>query len=233
MRRLFPTVPPDHPAMSAMVMNLGSTMLGLDNAATPFGIRAMEELDKLNGEKGTATNAMVLFLAINTAGLSLLPTSIIALRAAAGSTDAAGVFVPIWFASGCATVVGILAAFSLSRLPALRASEPPPVAPSSATVKSVIDEDVPPDRPLPRRRIALWAFWVVFAGLLVRHVMLTFAGRPFHEPAREILSYLSIGSHFDPMLEGLVRLEDLVYFGVFIVFFLTLVRAVLESLRWR
>ena len=66
MRRLFPTVPPDHPAMSAMILNIASNLLGLANAATPFGIKAMEQLDQLNGKKGTATDAMVLFLVINT-----------------------------------------------------------------------------------------------------------------------------------------------------------------------
>ena len=98
MRRLFPSVPPDHPAMSAMIMNIGSNMMGLANAATPFGIKAIEELDKLNGRKGTATNAMALFLAINTAGLAFLPSGVIAMRASAGSADASGIFFPTWFA---------------------------------------------------------------------------------------------------------------------------------------
>ncbi|SVC55406.1 uncharacterized protein METZ01_LOCUS308260, partial [marine metagenome] len=91
MRLLFPDVPSDHPAMSAMILNISSNMLGLANAATPFGIRAMEELDKLNSRKGTASNAMVLFLAINTAGLAVLPSGVIGLRASLGSADAAGI----------------------------------------------------------------------------------------------------------------------------------------------
>ena len=91
MRRLFPHVPADHPAMSAMILNIASNMLGLANAATPFGIKAMEELDKLNSRKGTATNAMVLFLAINTAGLAILPSGVIGLRASAGSENAAAI----------------------------------------------------------------------------------------------------------------------------------------------
>jgi len=100
MRRLFPAVPPDHPAMGAMVLNIASNLMGLGNAATPFGIRAMQELDRLNGRRGTATNAMVLFLAINTAGLAILPATTIALRAAAGSANATGILVPTWIASG-------------------------------------------------------------------------------------------------------------------------------------
>jgi spore maturation protein SpmA len=90
MKRLFPEVPRDHPAMSAMILNIASNFLGLGNAATPFGIRAMQELERLNPVPGTATNAMVVFLAINTAGLALLPTTVIALRASAGSKDPAG-----------------------------------------------------------------------------------------------------------------------------------------------
>lgn len=124
MRRLFPEIPEDHPAMSAMILNIASNVLGLGNAATPFGIRAMQELDTLNPVRGTATNAMVLFLAINTAGLAILPTTVIALRASAGSKDPAGVLFSTWFASGCATVVAILAATLLAKLPRYRASDP-------------------------------------------------------------------------------------------------------------
>src|SRR5215471_2676288 len=102
LKRLFPDVPPDHPAMSAMILSIGANILGLANAATPFGIRAMQELDRLNPVKGTATNAMVLFLAITTSGLAVLPTGVVALRAAAGSHDPAGIFFTTWIGSGCA-----------------------------------------------------------------------------------------------------------------------------------
>ena len=84
MVRLFPEVPADHPAMGAMILNMAANALGLGNAATPFGIRAMQQLDSINQTKGTASNAMVLFLAINTSSVTLLPTGVIALRAAAG-----------------------------------------------------------------------------------------------------------------------------------------------------
>lgn len=110
MVRLFPEVPGDHPAMGAMILNLSANVLGLGNAATPFGIRAMEELDRLNPVKGTASNAMVLFLAINTASVTVLPTSVIALRAAAGSADPAGVIPTTLFATVIATAVAIFAA---------------------------------------------------------------------------------------------------------------------------
>ncbi len=110
MIRLFPEVPADHPAMGAIVMNLSANALGLGNAATPFGIRAMEELDKLNPNPGTATNAMALFLAINTSSVTLLPTGVIALRAAAGSQDPAGILPTTLFATICSTTIAILVA---------------------------------------------------------------------------------------------------------------------------
>ncbi len=110
MVRLFPDVPAEHPAMGAMILNISANVLGLGNAATPFGIRAMQELDKLNADKGTATNAMALFLAINTSSVTLLPTGIIALRASAGSADPAGILPSTLFATICSTTVAILAA---------------------------------------------------------------------------------------------------------------------------
>jgi len=110
MVRLFPEVPADHPAMGAMILNISANALGLGNAATPFGIRAMQALEDLNPNKGTASNAMALFLAINTSSVTLLPTGVIALRAAAGSQDAAGILSTTLFASLCSTLAAIFAA---------------------------------------------------------------------------------------------------------------------------
>lgn len=110
MVRLFPDVPADHPAMGSMILNMSANALGLGNAATPFGIRAMQQLDELNPHKGTATNAMALFLAINTSSVTLLPTGVIALRAAAGSTDPAGIVPTTLFATICSTAVAIISA---------------------------------------------------------------------------------------------------------------------------
>ncbi|RPI53489.1 MAG: spore maturation protein [Acidobacteria bacterium] len=110
MVRLFPDVPPNHPAMGAMILNISANALGLGNAATPFGIRAMQELDSLNPQKGTATNAMVLFLAINTSGVTLLPTGVIALRASAGSADPAGILATTLFATSMSTTAAVIAA---------------------------------------------------------------------------------------------------------------------------
>jgi spore maturation protein SpmB len=108
--RLFPDVPAGHPAMGAIVMNLSANAMGLANAATPFGIRAMQELDRLNPYKGTATNAMALFLAINTSSVTLLPTGVIALRASLGSADPAGILPTTLFATLCSTTAALLAA---------------------------------------------------------------------------------------------------------------------------
>ncbi len=116
MVRLFPDVPADHPAMGAMIMNLSANIMGLGNAATPFGIRAMQELDKLSTHKGTASDSMVLFLAINTSSITLLPTGVIALRAAAGSNDPAGIVPTTLFATLCSTLIAILAAKYFARL---------------------------------------------------------------------------------------------------------------------
>lgn len=115
--RLFPDVPPDHPAMGAMVMNMSANALGLGNAATPFGLKAMKELNELNRQQGTATNAMVLFLAINTSGLALLPTGIIGLRALQGSEAPAAIFPTTLFATAVSTVFGIFAAKAFQRIP--------------------------------------------------------------------------------------------------------------------
>ena len=110
MVRLFPDVPADHPAMGAMILNLAANALGLGNAATPFGIRAMQELDRLNPVKGEATNAMALFMAINTSSVTLLPTGVIALRAAAGSIDPAAILPTTLFATIGSTGIAIIAA---------------------------------------------------------------------------------------------------------------------------
>ena len=110
MVRIFPEVPADHPAMGAMILNLSANALGLGNAATPMGIRAMQELEKLNPSPGTATNAMALFLAINTSSVTLLPTGVIAIRAAAGSLDPSAILPTTLFATLCSTSAAIIAA---------------------------------------------------------------------------------------------------------------------------
>ncbi len=138
MVRLFPDVPADHPAMGAMILNMSANALGLGNAATPFGIRAMQELDRLNSQSGTATNAMALFLAINTSSITLLPTGVIALRAAAGSNDAAGILPTTLFATLGSTTVAIVSAKLYQRF----SSSPPP--PSKADILSNESDQIEP-----------------------------------------------------------------------------------------
>jgi spore maturation protein SpmA len=120
-RRLFPEVPADHPAMGAMVMNMASNMMGLGNAATPFGLKAMGELARLNPLPGTASNAMVLFLAINTSAITLFPPfGTIAVRAAADSSDAWAIWGPTLIATTCSTASAMIAYWLLGKLPVFR-----------------------------------------------------------------------------------------------------------------
>lgn len=107
--RLFPGVPKDHPAMGSIFMNVSANMLGLDNAATPLGLKAMQELQELNPEKDRATDAMIMFLVLNASGLCLIPISIIMYRAQAGAANPTDIFMPILVATFIATLVGIVA----------------------------------------------------------------------------------------------------------------------------
>jgi len=116
MKRLFPEVPEKHPAMGQMVMNFSANMLGLDNAATPFGLKAMESLQTLNPNKETASNAQIMFLVLHTSGLTLIPLSIIAYRASAGSTNPTSVFVPLMIATVVATIASIIITALYQRL---------------------------------------------------------------------------------------------------------------------
>ena len=108
-RVLFPTVPREHPAIGAMVMNLSANMLGMGNAATPFGLKAMQELQALNPDQDTASEAMCTFLALNTACITLLPATIIGIRAIAGSSNPTEIVAPTIIATGCGTLTALIA----------------------------------------------------------------------------------------------------------------------------
>jgi spore maturation protein A len=123
-RRLFPEVPTEHPAMGAMVLNIAANWLGLSNAATPFGLKAMEELQKLNPKQDTATNAMVMFLGVNTASITLIPATIIGLRVAMGSVNPAEIIGTTIFAGACATITAVVAVKILGRVKAFRKDDP-------------------------------------------------------------------------------------------------------------
>ncbi len=107
--RLFPGIPKGHPAMGAIFMNISANMLGLDNAATPMGLRAMQEMQSLNPKKDTATDAMIMFLVLNSSGLCLIPISIMMYRAQGGAANPTDIFVPILIATAVATIVGLMA----------------------------------------------------------------------------------------------------------------------------
>lgn len=115
LRWLFPEVPPDHPANGAIVLSIAANMLGLNNAATPLGIKAMEELQALNDRKDTATNPMVTFMALNTSGVQLIPATMIGVLAAAGSTNPTAIIGPSIVATFIGTVAAVLAAKLLQR----------------------------------------------------------------------------------------------------------------------
>lgn len=111
---LYPGIPKGHPAMGSIVMNLAANFMGLGNAATPLGIRAMNDMQKINDKKDTATDSMSMFLVMNTAAIQLIPATIIALRSARGSSNPAGVTVTIWASSIIATIAGIIAVRTFS-----------------------------------------------------------------------------------------------------------------------
>lgn len=195
MTRLFPDVPPEHPAMGAMIMNLASNLLGLGNAATPFGLKAMQELDTLNPKRGVATNAMVTFLAINTAGLTLLPLNVIALRATAGSKDPAGIVVPTVLATLFTTFCAVVAAKALQRAKPFAvdryhgASTAVPSAPvdSEALAKAQALAALEPKAPLWRQLVAA-ALGAALLFALVRDVTTRPAEAKGFEVARTVLS---------------------------------------------
>lgn len=114
---IFPDVPADHPAMGAMIMNIAANMLGLGNAATPLGLKAMQELQKLSDEKDTATNAMVTFLAINTSAVTLIPASTIGIMVAAGATNPTEIIGPTLVATTVSTFVAIIVSKLFQKLP--------------------------------------------------------------------------------------------------------------------
>ena len=124
MRLIFPEVPPGHPAMGSMLLNIAANLLGLNNAATPLGLRAMKDLESLNPRPGTATNAMCTFLAINTSGIQLIPVTAIAILVANKSVNPTAIVGPSLLCSTCGAIAGVLMAKFLSRLPIFRVGLP-------------------------------------------------------------------------------------------------------------
>ena len=144
MRRLFPDVPTEHPAMGSMLMNLAANMLGLGNAATPLGLRAMKDLESLNPRPGTATNAMCTLLALNTSSVQLIPATAIAILAANHSSNPTAIVATSLLATACAAMSAVMAAKFLERLPVFRL--PPAQPPRATAVASAATE--PASKPL-------------------------------------------------------------------------------------
>jgi len=115
-KRLFPEIPKDHPAIGSMVMNITANMIGLDNAATPLGLKAMEELQTLNPQKDTASNAQIMFLVLNTSGLTVLPINVMVFRSQLGAADPSDVFIPILIATFFSSLAGLVAVAVVQRI---------------------------------------------------------------------------------------------------------------------
>ena len=192
MRRLFPEVPPDHPAMGSMLMNMAANMLGLGNAATPLGLRAMRDLESLNPRPGIASNAMCTFLAINTSSVQLIPATAIAILAAAGSARPTVIVGTAFFATLCAATVAVVSAKFFERLsffkPRREGRDGPPGrsepewrsrtsqrdVPTTEKAASFDDETLgtpPLSRPAPWGMIVLALLGVFFLMLFLRMVM--------------------------------------------------------------
>ncbi len=164
MTKLFPDVPPEHPAMSAMIMNMSANALGLGNAATPIGIKAMKELQKLSSKKDTATNAMCLFLAINTSNVTLLPLGVITVRAAAGAREPASILLPTLIATSISTFVAILSAKILEK----RSKNPELIDTDKHEDKyEKIDPQTKPYKPLLRQKILIFLFLILFFSIIL------------------------------------------------------------------
>lgn len=169
--RIFPDVPAKHPAMGSMLMNIAANMLGLANAATPLGLRAMQDLEKLNPRPGTATNAMVTFLAINTSSVQLIPATTVAYLIAAGSVNATAIIGPAFVATLCSTIVAITAAKFLEKLPTYRL---PPIAPTDdqfVAPTEVLTDEVPPPPFRTWGIVALSSLALVFAAVFAVMVL--------------------------------------------------------------
>lgn len=116
-KKIMPEIPQNHPAIGSIVMNMAANMLGLDNAATPMGLKAMEQMQELNPKKNTATNAQIMFLVINSSAVTIIPISILMYRAELGATNPAAVFIPILLATSCSTLAGFLSVAIAQKLP--------------------------------------------------------------------------------------------------------------------
>jgi spore maturation protein SpmA len=195
MTRIFPDVPSDHPAMGSMIMNMAANMLGLANAATPLGLRAMQDLEKLNPRPGTATNAMCTFLALNTSSVQLIPASAVAVMAAAGSVQPTAIIGTALIATTCSTLVGLISVKTLEKLPFYKLPPAPPrVAPPSDSAPVEDTPAGPSPEPLTgRARLLLAIFGAFFLFIVWRTAQAGYDGdRGWFAPGVEAISLLAI-----------------------------------------
>lgn len=189
--RLFPEVPANHPAMGSMVMNMAANMLGLNNAATPLGLRAMQDLEKLNPRPGTATNAMCTFLAINTSSIQLIPATTVAILAAAGSKDPTAIIGTSFVATLFSTIAAIIVVKSLEKLPIF--ALPPVVQPMVAREEAVVTEEEKPAALPPVRWQAKVLLTLALASFAALFFLMAFWPAQFEAMAHFVRQSLAIG----------------------------------------
>ena len=194
MRWLFPDVPAKHPAMGSMVMNMAANMLGLANAATPLGLRAMQDLERLNRRPGVATNAMCTFLAINTSSIQLIPATAVAILSAAGATNPTSIIGTAFVATVCSTAAGIIAVKSLEKLSWFAL---PKVEAGSSEIAPASNELAPDPVEVPPLRPA-WRILLVLTLLLFGTLFVAMAYLPasFETLANAVRGFLSVPTPF-------------------------------------
>ena len=159
LRWLFPDVPGDHPAMGSMLMNIAANMLGLSNAATPLGLRAMRDLQSLNNTPGVASNAMCTFLALNTSSVQLIPMTAVGIFAASGSTNPSAIIGTAFVATFCAAVAAVTAVKTLEKLPMFRMRSPDPAATNADP--STVGRPVEVSEPVAAPRMIRGGGWLL------------------------------------------------------------------------
>ena len=201
--RLFPDVPPDHPAVGSMTMNIAANMLGIGNAATPLGLRAMRDLEKLNRFPGTATNAMCTFLAINTGSVQLIPATAVAILAVAGSKNPTAIIGSAFLATLCSSAVGLIAVKFFEKLPAYRlpaASQATPVEERPVKEEAVDAAEAEEEaRPVsPGGKWLLRLYWLA--------MLLIFLTLAFPDWCNRLLAVLELPFQFPPLSAEMARM---------------------------
>ncbi len=204
MIRLFPDIPAEHPAMSAIIMNMAANMLGLGNAATPMGIKAMHEMQKLNPNKETATDSMALFLAINTSSVTLLPLGAITVRASAGIDNPAAILLPSLLATLCSTAMAIFMAKLLAKRNPMPAVIHAP-AEESQSLDDAMEENLDEAEPLTKPGFVGRWFGLTLISLFIAGVLYRFGTSEAFAKAKELgFQTLFVREHIAPVTQLLL-----------------------------